>query len=151
MNVTEKPAGVNRRACRHRLNRLARPAIRCRLRFLTDRRRRFTGRSRLLNLGQAVLSRGPVNLTESWSKTIPQAGKSWSHVSHHKGNDGGSREKAIRTKRCCRIRADRCRFRPAGFRAYLPEPTGSSSDPKGHRAGGMDFAELPRRNFLGLY
>jgi hypothetical protein len=40
-------------------------------------------------------------------------------------------------------------------RANLPEPTGSSSDPQGHvpscRAGRMDFTELPRRNFLGLY
>src|ERR1700722_2908394 len=89
------------------------------------------------------------------AKTIPQAGKSRPHLSHHEGNDGGSSEKAIRTKRCCRIRADRCRFRPGTFRANLPEPTGSSSDPKGHerscRAGRMDFTLLPRRNFLGLY
>src|ERR1700688_651848 len=44
------------------LRRLACAVIRCRLRFLTDRRRRFIGRARLLNLGQPVLS--PVNLTE---------------------------------------------------------------------------------------
>jgi hypothetical protein len=41
------------------------------------------------------------------------------------------------------------------FGPNRPEPTGSSSDPKGHerscRAGRMDFTELPRRNFLGLY
>jgi hypothetical protein len=71
-----------------------------------------------------------------------RSGKSWSHVSHHKGNDGGSSEKAIR--------ADRCRFRPGSFRANLPEPTGSSSD-RSCRAGRMDFTELPRRNFLDLY
>jgi hypothetical protein len=54
---------VPRRPVCHRLRRLACPAIRCRLRFLTDRRRRFMARSRSLNLGQAVLS--PVNLPES--------------------------------------------------------------------------------------
>jgi hypothetical protein len=41
------------------------PASRCRLRFLIDRRRRFIGRARPLNLGQVVLTRRPVNLPES--------------------------------------------------------------------------------------
>jgi hypothetical protein len=90
-----------------------------------------------------------------WLKTIPHLGKSWSHVSHDQGNDGGSHEKAIRTERCCRIRADRCRFRPESFRTKLSEPAGSSNHPKGHersyRAGRMDFTKLPRRNILGLY
>jgi hypothetical protein len=49
----------------YRRGHLACAAIRCRLRFLTDRRQRFTDRARLLNLGQTVPSRGPVNLTES--------------------------------------------------------------------------------------
>jgi hypothetical protein len=44
--------------------------------------------------------------------------------------------------------------RPGSFRANLPEPTGSSSDSKGHErscpAGRMDFIELPRRNLLGF-
>jgi hypothetical protein len=37
--VAEKPAGVNPAGLRHRLRRLACAATRCRLRFLTDRRR----------------------------------------------------------------------------------------------------------------
>jgi hypothetical protein len=49
----------------YRLSRLACVPIRCRLRSLTDRRRLFIGRAQLLNLGQIVPSRGPVNCSES--------------------------------------------------------------------------------------
>ena len=60
---------------RYRLSLLACAANHWRLRFLIDRRRRFIGRARLLNLGQVVLSRGPVNLPVSRKfPTAPDCG-----------------------------------------------------------------------------
>jgi len=48
----------------YRFIRLACAAIRCRLRFLTYRRRRFIAPAKSLNLGQVVLSLGAVTLPE---------------------------------------------------------------------------------------
>ncbi len=49
----------------YRFNRRRCVISRRRLRFLWVWRRRFIGRARLPNLGQVILSRGPVNLPES--------------------------------------------------------------------------------------